>query len=81
MLLPVTGSMGWGAMCLFERDESHGNAWRIETWGSCGFYPCHGARDPITEHALDVLFSDRSLLSGARLLGRWKDDGFSYETM
>ena len=76
MLLPVTGSGGWGAMGLFERD---GDALRITTLGPCGFYPCHGARDPVSEHDVDVLFADRSRLDGWSLRGQWEGERFTYD--
>ena len=75
MLLPVTGSGGRGAMCLFTRE---GDGFSIDTWGPCGFYPCHGARDPHVEYAIDALFADRSLLQDARLRGAWEDGRFAY---
>ena len=79
MLLPVTGSGGWGAMALFERDGEDAVTFAVTTLGPCGFYPCHGARDPIGEHEVDRLFADRSRLDGATLRGRWRGDRFVYE--
>ena len=43
MLLPVTGTRGWGAFVLFECEAPDRLA--LVTVGRCGFYPCAGARD------------------------------------
>lgn len=43
ILLPVTGTNGWGAFVLFRREGADRLA--LLTLGRCGFYPCAGARD------------------------------------
>lgn len=76
MLLPLTGGQGWGAMGLFER---RGDGFSIATLGPVGFYPCHGARDPVSEHALDTVLADRSRTEGFTFVGRWVGERFEYE--
>lgn len=79
MLLPLTGGQGFGAMAEFKRADHGPAAFTVSTLGSVGFYPCHGARDPFSEHALDTLFADRTKLDGATLHGQWEGDRFLYE--
>lgn len=76
MLLPITGAKGQGAMMLFKQIDGsfHGT-----TVGRCGFYPCSGARHPDTAADLDVLWSDASLLKGARFTLHMEQDRAIYE--
>jgi protein-L-isoaspartate(D-aspartate) O-methyltransferase len=76
LLLPMTGSQGWGAMCLFERS---GEAFKVTTLGSCGFYPCISARSDKMAAALDSIWQDRSRLNGWSLTMRRKGDGVEYD--
>ncbi|MGB8819530.1 MAG: methyltransferase domain-containing protein [Rhizobiaceae bacterium] len=77
MLLPVTGSGGWGAMCVFRKvAEKH---FQCETIGSCGFYRCQNARDENLEAALDVIWSDRARLSGWQFQMSYDETGVRYE--
>lgn len=64
MLLPVTGSDGWGAMVLFQR---RGAGFAARTLGRCGFFPCDGARDDDLARRLDRLWADPLRWSGATL--------------
>ncbi|MBD8554252.1 methyltransferase domain-containing protein [Rhizobium sp. CFBP 8762] len=77
MLLPVTGSHGWGAMCLFEKISA--TEFVCTTVGSCGFYPCSGARDPKLEQALDGVFSDRARLHDWGFKMTVSAEGIQYE--
>lgn len=76
LLLPMTGSQGWGAMCLFERS---GEAFKVTTLGSCGFYPCISARNDEMAAALDRIWHDRSRLNGWSVTMRRIGDGVEYD--
>nr|WP_298682224.1 methyltransferase domain-containing protein [uncultured Dongia sp.] len=42
LLMPLTGHNGWG---IFLKVTRHGATYAAESLGSCGFFPCVGARD------------------------------------
>ena len=63
MLLPVTGTRGWGAFVLFEREGPDRMA--LTTVGRCGFYPCAGARDDALAERWDALLPGAE--NGARM--------------
>ena len=76
MLVPVTGSKGWGAMLLIDRDGSELTA---VTLGRCGFFPCLGARDSETARRVDRLWAEPSRLKDKKLRLCGEGDKFSYE--
>ena len=65
-----------GAIGLFERS---GEGFAIQTWGSCGFYPCQAARESVTERQIGTAFTDRSRLDGWGWSGGWSAEGFAYD--
>jgi protein-L-isoaspartate(D-aspartate) O-methyltransferase len=75
LLLPATGSKGWGAMCLFEQS---GEAFKVTTLGSCGFYPCINARSDEMAAALDGIWRDRSRLKNWTMAMLRTADGVEY---
>ena len=54
ILLPVTGSGGWGAFMLLTR-RSEG-VFSARALGRCGFYPCIGARDDDLAEDIDTFW-------------------------
>ncbi len=77
MLLPVTGVYGWGAMCIFKKTAS--NRFSVQTIGSCGFYPCFGARSETLAVALDSIWEDRTKLNGWSVQMTYDANGILYE--
>jgi protein-L-isoaspartate(D-aspartate) O-methyltransferase len=61
LLLPITGTRGWGAMVLAEQGTKIMNA---KTLGPCGFYPCAGARDEERARCIDTMWADRTRTDG-----------------
>ena len=55
MLLPVTGTNGWGAFVLFQRETA--DRFALRTLGRCGFYPCAGARDEALAARWDLVLT------------------------
>ncbi|MCV9937430.1 methyltransferase domain-containing protein [Boseaceae bacterium BT-24-1] len=64
ILLPITGSRGWGAMVLAESGYPVMNA---ITLGPCGFYPCAGARDDALARRIDEMWKDRTRMDGWKM--------------
>ena len=64
VLLPMTGTQGWGAMVLAQRD---GDEFSGETLGRCGFYPCSGARSETLAAQLDQFWAGECPLDGGKL--------------
>ena len=77
MLLPVTGSDGWGAMCIFRRVSERKLA--CQTIVACGFYRCQNARDENLQSSLDVIWSDRARLTGWQFQMSYDESGFQFE--
>lgn len=78
MLLPVTGSRGWGAMAILAPTDD--GVLEGRTLGGVGFYDCAGARDARMAARLDDLFSDRGRLDDWQFravgrAGRWRLEG------
>jgi protein-L-isoaspartate(D-aspartate) O-methyltransferase len=63
LLLPLTGTTGWGAMI---RAQAADGGFIAETVGRCGFYPCADARDDALVKQIDDLFADTGRLDGWR---------------
>lgn len=61
LLLPITGTQGWGAMVLIENGTKIMNA---TTLGRVGFYPCDGARSEQKARQIDEMWKDYSRLDG-----------------
>ncbi|WP_187298138.1 protein-L-isoaspartate O-methyltransferase family protein [Jannaschia donghaensis] len=76
LLLPLTGTTGWGAMILACRCNDGFDA---VTLGQCGFYPCIGARDDAFARRVTDLFSDPSRLVDWHLRMIDTDDGACLE--
>lgn len=76
LLLPVTGTRGFGAMMLMEPTAT---GFDVLTLGQCGFYACAGARDDATARRLDKVFVDRTRLDGWRLTIREEKGQFRYD--
>ena len=77
LLLPVTGSNGWGAMCVFRKIAPYNFAG--ETLGSCGFYHCQGARNTYLESQLDIVWSDQKKLTGGVFTLNYDANEIQYE--
>ncbi|WP_374834761.1 hypothetical protein [Paenochrobactrum pullorum] len=75
LLLPVTGSHGLGAMILMEQGAPVMN---VITLGSCGFYPCAGARDASMAKRIDEMWKDRTRMDGWRMQISLKDNNVQY---
>jgi protein-L-isoaspartate(D-aspartate) O-methyltransferase len=75
LLLPVTGALGLGAMILMEQGTPIMNA---ITLGSCGFYPCTGARDATMAKRIDEMWKDRTRMDGWRMQISLKDNKVQY---
>ena len=77
LLLPITGSNGWGAICALKKISS--NSFVCETLGSCGFYQCNGARNGYLATQLDMVWSDQKKLSGCIFTMNYDANGLQYE--
>lgn len=75
LLLPVTGAHGLGAMILMKRGTPIMDA---ITLGSCGFYPCTGARDATMARRIDKMWKDRTRMDGWRMQISLKDNKVQY---
>ena len=64
MLLPITGSRGWGAMVLIDKGHPVMDA---ITMGPCGFYPCAGARDDVRAKRIDEMWKDRTRMDSWKI--------------
>ncbi|MFK7762423.1 MAG: protein-L-isoaspartate O-methyltransferase [Roseobacter sp.] len=64
ILLPMTGSNGWGAMVLASKKA---DAFVGETIGWCGFYPCMGARQDAQARLLDALWDTKIARDGGQI--------------
>lgn len=63
LLVPLTGTRGWGAMILAKVDKG---GFVAQTLGRCGFYHCIGARSEALAGQVDDLFSVPERRSGWR---------------
>lgn len=63
LLLPLTGTMGSGAMILAQPDD---NVFCAQTIGRCGFYHCSGARDDKLAAEIDEMFANAKRLEDWR---------------
>lgn len=76
MLLPVTGSQGWGGMMLLSPSDT---GFDVVTLGFCSFYPCEGARNDDLAKRLDAVWRDRTRLDGWKMAIRTDGGRLRYE--
>jgi protein-L-isoaspartate(D-aspartate) O-methyltransferase len=64
ILLPMTGTNGWGAMVLARMQDQSLTG---KTLGRCAFYPCAGARNDMQAKRLDELLYTRAQCDRAQV--------------
>ena len=78
LLLPLTGTMGSGAMILAQPDD---DGFCAKTLGRCGFYHCSGVRDDKLAAEIDKMFANTERLEDWQFRITKRDETWRFVTL